>query len=78
MKRSSNHSTKPDDHREKSKFLHEASVHAQDRNRGKPAYKRQALQILTPSLLRAYKVIEQFTPLRLPINEVFNTIKDQP
>ena len=34
--------------------------------------------ILSASPLRAYKSIEQFTLLRLSINEVFNTIKDQP
>jgi len=35
------------------------------------------LQILSPSPLGAYKPIEQFTPLRLLINEAFNTINDQ-
>ena len=78
MKTSANHSVKHDDNRGKSKSPHEASAHAQDRNEGQPAYKRQTLQVLSPSSLQAYKPIEIFTPLKLCINEVFNTIKDQP
>ena len=54
-----------------------ASAHAQDQNQGQPAYTRQAFQILSSSLLGAYKLIEKFTLLRLSVNEVFNTIKDQ-
>jgi len=45
---------------------------------GQPVSKRQVLLILSPRPLQAYKLIEQFTPLKLPISEVFNTIKDQP
>jgi len=56
------------------KSPHEAFTYAQDWNRWQPAYKRQALLILSPSPLQAYKPIEQFTPLRLPINEIFNII----
>ena len=73
MKTSPNHSAKHGDDGGKSKSLHEASAHAQDRNREQPAYKNQVLQ-----MLRAYKLIEHFTTLRFPINEVFNIIKDQP
>ena len=76
MKTSSNYSAKPTTTREVevcARSLH----HAQDQNRGQLAYKRQALLILSPNLLRAYKPIEQFTQLRLPVNEIFNTIKDQ-
>jgi len=78
MKTSFNHSAKTDDQGGKSKYPHEASIHTQDQNWGEPTYKRQALMILSPSPLRAYRVIEQFTLLRLPISEVFNTIKNQP
>ena len=78
MKTSSNHSAKRGDDGGKSKSPHEASAHVQDQNREQSAYKIQALSIFSPSLLQAYKMIEQFTPLRLPINEVFNTVKDQP
>ena len=42
---------------------------------GKPAYKRRAFPILSLNLLRASKPTEHFTPLKLPINEVLNTIK---
>ena len=78
MKTSSNNSAKPGDHRGKSKSPHEVSTHAQDQNRGQPAYNRQELSILSPSPLRSYQLIEIFTLLRLPINEVFNIIKNQP
>jgi len=33
--------------------------------------------VLSPSSLRAFKLTEHFTPLRLPINEVFNAMKDK-
>jgi len=78
MKISSNHSAKTGDHGGKSKSPHEASTHVEDQNWGQHVYKRQALPILSASPLRAYKSIEQFTLLRLSINEVFNAIKDQP
>jgi len=78
MKTSFNHTTKHGDVGGKSKSLHKAFAHAQDRNRGQPAFKRQALPILSPNSLRTYKAMEQhFTLLRFLINEVFNTIKDQ-
>ena len=70
MKTSSNNSAKPGNHGGKLKSLHEAFARAEDWNRGQSDYKRQALSILSPSPLRAYKPIEQFTPLRLPINKV--------
>ena len=34
--------------------------------------------ILPPNPLRDYRSIKRFTPLKLPINKVFNTIEDQP
>ena len=46
------------------------------RIRGNPPL-REALPILSASPLQAYKLIEHFSLLWLPINEVFNTIKDQ-
>jgi len=70
MKTSSNHSVKLGDRRGKLKSSHEAFAHAQDQNWGQPAYKRQAFPILSPSPLQDYKPTEQFTPLRLSINEV--------
>ena len=76
MKTFSNHSKKPGDHGGKSKSPHESSAHAQDRNWGQPAYKRQVLLILSLSLLWAYQSMDQFTLLRLSINKVFNAIKD--
>jgi len=42
-----------------------------------PAYKKQALPVLTPNPLQAFNMEQHFTPLRLPINEVFNIILDQ-
>ena len=46
---------------------------------GGPAFKKQVLPILPPHSLRTYNPMEQhFTPLKLPINEVFNVFKDQP
>ena len=44
---------------------------------GQPAYKSQALSVLSPNPLQAFKMEQHLTPLRLPINEVFNSIKDQ-
>jgi len=55
-----------------------APDHAQDRHRGQPAYKKQALLIHSPSPLQNYKSMERYTPLKLPINKIFSTIKDQP
>jgi len=40
--------------------------------KGKPLYKKQVCP------LQSYKSMERFTPLKLPINKVFNTFKDQP
>ena len=58
--------------REKSKY--EAPANASNSNRGQPAYKRLVLS-LNP--FQAFEMEEHFTPLRLPINEVFNAINDQ-
>jgi len=77
MYTSFNHTAKHGDIRVTLKSPHEASAHTQDRNRGQPAFKRQALLILSPSPLRAFRTEEYFTPFRLSINEIFNTIKDQ-
>jgi len=64
MKTSFNHTAKHGDGRGKSNSPHEASAHAQDRNQGQPAFKRQVLSILSPNPLRTYKPMEQhLTPL---------------
>ena len=79
MKTSFNHTAKYGDIEEKSKSPHEASTHTHDQNQGQPTFKRQVLHILSQNPLQTYKAMQQhFTPLRLPINEIFNTIKDQP
>ena len=78
MKASSNRCAKPDDGEVKSKSPHEAFDHIHDQFCGQPTHKRQALPILPPNPLLDYRSMEQFTSLKLPINEVFNTIKDQP
>ena len=45
---------------------------------GQPAFKRQALSILSPNPLWTYKPMEHhFTLLILPISEVFNTINNR-
>jgi len=43
---------------------------------GNPTYERQALSVISPSLLQTFKPTEHRS-VRLPINEVFNAIKDQ-
>ena len=53
MKTFSNNYPNPGDHGGKSKSMHEASAHGQDRNWGQLTYKRQALSILSPSPLWA-------------------------
>jgi len=73
-----NHSAKPSDVGGKSKSTCKAPDHASDRPQGQPLYKKHALPILLSSPLRSYKPMEHITPLKLPINEVFNTSKDQP
>ena len=76
MKSSINHPAKCDDDKEKSKSQYETTIRPRNLNRGQPAYKKHALSILSLNPLRAFKPTEHFTPLRLPINEVFNAIKD--
>jgi len=62
---------------ESRKSPHEASTHSQDQNQGQPAF--EVLSILPPNPLQSYNPMEQhFTLLKLPINEVFHTFKDQP
>jgi len=78
MKASSNHSAKSGDGEGKSKFPHKAPDRNQDRHRGQLAHKKQALPILSLSSLHGSRSMEGFTPLKLPISEIFNTIKDQP
>jgi len=76
MKASSNRCVKPGDGESKSKSPHEAFDHIQDRFWGQPTRKRQALPILPPNPLWDHRSMEHFTLLKLLINEVFNTIKD--
>jgi len=76
MKASSNRWAKPGDGEAKSKSLHEAFDHIQDRFWGQSTHKRQAFPILPPNPLWDYRSMEHFTLLKLLINEVFNTIKD--
>jgi len=78
MKASSNHSAKPDDGGGKSKSAHEAPNHAQDRHRGQPTYKKKALPIHSPSPPQIYRSMERYTLLKLPVDKIFNTIKDWP
>ena len=42
-----------------------------------PSYKRWVFLVLSPNPLQVFKREENFTLLRLPINEIFNAIKDQ-
>ena len=77
IKASSSHPTKLSDYEVKSKLIREASNHAPDRHRGQPPYKKQVLPILSPSPLQSYKPTQHFTPLKFPINKMFNTFKDQ-
>ena len=79
MKTSFNYIAKHNDVGGKSNSPHEVSANSQDCNRGQLAFKRQAVPVLPPNSFRTYNVREQhFTMLRLHINEVFNTFKDQP
>ena len=77
MKASSNNSAKPNNDGTKSKSAREAPDHTPDRHQGQPPYKKQALSILSSSPIQSYKPIKRFTLLKLPINELFNTFKDQ-
>ena len=74
MKSFANYSAKRGDDGEKSKLQYEAIIRVRKSNQGQPAYKKQAFSVLSSNPLRAFRT-EHFTPLRLPINEVFNAIK---
>jgi len=78
MKASSNPSTKPSEDGMKSKFVRKAPDYVLDQYKGQPPYKKQALSIMPSSPIQSYRSAERFTPLRLTIDEVFNTFKDQP
>ena len=69
MKCFANHSTKRGDDREKSKPQYKATTGGMNSNWGQPTYKRQALLVLSPSSLQAFKLTKHFTPLRLRNNE---------
>ena len=71
-------STKHCDDGEKSKPQYEVTAGTRNLNRGHLAYKKQALPVLSLNSLQAFKLIEHFVPFKLPINAVFNAIKDQP
>ena len=76
MRTSANHFAKRGDDRRKLKYPHETAAHTQDRNSGQPANKKQALLILLPSSLRAYKPVSNSLRSGSP-STVFNTINDQ-
>jgi len=78
MKAPSNPSARHSEDKTKSKSACEAPDHAPDQHRGQPPYKKQALPIMPSSSIRSYISAERFIPLKLPIDEVFNTFKDQP
>ena len=56
----------------------EAPNYIPNQYRGQPPYKKQVLPIMTSNPIQGYKSAEHFTPLKLPIDEVFSTFKDQP
>ena len=62
---------------EKSKPQYEATTRARPKL-GAAHLQQSGAPILSPSSLQTFKPTEHFTPLRLPINEIFNDIKDQP
>jgi len=78
MKASSNPSTKPSEDEAISKSAREAPDYVSNRHRGLPPYKKQTLSIMPSRTIQGYRSAECFTPLKLPIDEVFNTFKDQP
>ena len=77
MKTFFNHTAKHDDSREKSKSQHEVSAHALDQNWGnlpsRDKRSQSSLQVHSEPSGRN----NIFTPLRLPINKVLNSIKHQ-
>jgi len=77
MKSSVNQSLKDNNDREKSKSRHKTPMHASNQNWGQPTYKRQAFQVLSLNSPQTLKMEQHFTALRLPINEVYNAIKDE-
>jgi len=76
MKASSSHSAKSSD--SEGSLNLRTRLPNTPRPHGQPAYKRQAFPVLSPSPLQSYRSMLHFTPQRLPINEIFNAIKDQP
>ena len=76
MKSSANQTLKCGKNDEQSKSR-ETSTNASHSNQGHPGYKRQALLVLSLNPCKTFKREKHFTPLRLPIDEVFNVIKDQ-
>ena len=77
MKASVNRSLKHDNN-EKMNSQGKTLTHAGNQNRDQPAFQEAGIpDSLSESTPRPFR-IEHFTPLRLLINEVFNTIKDQP
>ena len=78
MKSFVNQSLKHDNDREKMNLQCESPTHVSDQNQGQPTCKKQAFPVLSSNPLRAFRMEQHFIPSRLPINEVFNAIKDQP
>ena len=78
MKSAVNHFLKRSNDEENMSSQRDTPTHASNENRGQRAFKKQAFPILSPNSLRAFRVEQHFTLLRLSINEVFNAIKDQP
>ena len=64
--------------REKSRSRYETPTSASNPNQRQPAYKREAFLDLSPNPIQAVKIEEYFILLRLPINEVFHAVNDQP
>jgi len=77
MKSSVNQPLKCGNYGEKLKSQYEAPINASNPNRGQPAYKRHVFLVFSLNSVQAFKMKEHLRPLRLPINEIFNTIKDQ-
>ena len=78
MKASSNHSTKPSEDRTKSKSTREAPDYVPNRHRGTLSTRSNRFSIIPSSPILGYRSAGRFTPLKLSIDEVFNTFKDQP
>ena len=77
MESSINHSLKRSNDRKKMNSQLKTLTHANNQNQGQPGFKKQAFSILSLNLLSVFRAEQHFAPLRLPINEVFSTIKHQ-